>query len=324
MNNENPFMRCSIQKKCLTVSLLLLLVGLGMPARGDLIAHYTLDETGGTVANDSVTDPNDFSGELNNTDFDAASTTNAVLGNAVIFDGSYNFIQLERTTAQTAPPPLQQVPALGLQEFTLAAWFNRTGSGTTGSTGTGAITGTAIISKGTGQADGDNRDMNYWMGIDSVNNVIAGDFESIAATDNNHPFRGVTAIENNTWYHIALIYDGNAIALYLNGLEEARLETTDAPRSDSIQPAAIGAALQSNGNVRQLFEGLIDDVRIYNHPLNESEVRKLYTDVITEYCTEYPTADITGPDGEPDCRVDMYDLTLLASQWLVDNMVSSQ
>ncbi len=298
-----------------------------MPVSGGLIAHYTLDETSGNTANDSVSDPNYYHGLLNDNGFDTGSTT-GLIGNALMFNGSSDFIQLERVTSQATPPPAEQVPALGLEQFTLAAWFNKTGTGFIGTTGGGGVTGIPIIAKGTGEGDGSSMDMNYWMGIDTDSDVIAADFESTDSSYNNHPLRGTTVIGDNTWYHIALTYNGTAMILYLNRFEDARLETSDTPRNDSIQPAAIGGALYSifrSGKLyAQLFEGMIDDARIYDNALADSEILTLFSDVVQEYCTEYPTADITGPNGEPDCRVDLYDLSLLASQWLQDNMVSTK
>jgi hypothetical protein len=37
------------------------------------------------------------------------------------------------------------------------------------------------------------------------------------------------------------------------------------------------------------------------------------------YLNPYLTADISGPEGKPDCYIDLYDLTVIASSWLMCN-----
>src|SRR2546426_5485213 len=64
-------------------------------------------------------------------------------------------------------------PALGLSNFTLEVWFKRTGAGVGASTGGGGIADAIpLIDKGRGEADGDNRDMNYIMAIRASDNRL--------------------------------------------------------------------------------------------------------------------------------------------------------
>ena len=68
------------------------------------------------------------------------------------------------------------------------------------------------------------------------------------------------------WYHAAATYDGTTVA----ALCERRRSTSKAPpsvrtpRSDSIQHAAIGSALNSTGVANGFFAGVIDEARIWN------------------------------------------------------------
>src|SRR6185503_562145 len=56
-------------------------------------------------------------------------------------------------------------PVLSLSNFTLEVWFKRTGPGMSVSTGGGGLSNAIpLIDKGRGEADGDNRDMNYVLG----------------------------------------------------------------------------------------------------------------------------------------------------------------
>src|SRR5262245_25849246 len=61
-------------------------------------------------------------------------------------------------------------PAAGLNtaNFTIECWFKREGTGTAATTGTGGVVAIPLIAKGRAEAEGSNRDMNYFLGIDAV------------------------------------------------------------------------------------------------------------------------------------------------------------
>ncbi len=132
---------------------------------------------------------------------------------------------------------------LGLAVFTLETWFKRTGTGATTSTGTGGITAIPLVTKGRGEADGNNRDMNYFLGIQGSDGVLAADLEDLES-GLNHKVTGTTAIPaDSTWHHAAATYDGSTWRLYLDGVLDGSATILCAPanvcvpRSDSIQHA---------------------------------------------------------------------------------------
>ena len=129
------------------------------------------------------------------------------------------------------------------------------------------MTAVPLVTKGRSENDGSNVDMNYFLGINSTSNVLTADFEEGAGGPSpglNHPISGVTPIQNNVWYHAAATYDGTKWQLFLNGVLERELTVARPPRSDSIQHAAIGSALNSTGVASGFFNGAIDEVRIWN------------------------------------------------------------
>jgi len=162
---------------------------------------------------------------------------------------------------------------LKLDKFTIATWFRRTGYGITVSTGTGGITAEPLVTKGRGESDGSNVDMNYFFGIRQSDMVLAADFEDMTS-GNNHPVVGTTTIENNTWYHAAATYDGNTWRLYLNGNLEAEAVENATPRYDCIQDNAIGSALNSTGTPEGYFKGLIEEVSIWDQALDSVQIRE--------------------------------------------------
>ncbi len=181
---------------------------------------------------------------------------------------------------------------LGVQVFTIETWFKRTGAGITTSTGNGGL-GAAIplVTKGRGENENSDVDMNYFFGIDTTG-VLAADFEECArsqagcpqTTSNatqggqNYPVRGSTIISNNVWYHAAVTFDGRYWKLYLNGVLEPTMTGADTgasryPRWDSRQHAGLGTAMTSGGVAAGYFQGIIDEPRIWNVVRTQVEIQ---------------------------------------------------
>jgi hypothetical protein len=86
-----------------------------------------------------------------------------------------------------------------------------------------------------------------------------------------------TAIADTGWRHVALTFDraADSMKLYLDGaLVATRTETTSAVYTGGGANTVVGA--HGNGNTAYDLNGSIDDVRIYNKPLSDQEVRELY------------------------------------------------
>ncbi|MEO8088246.1 MAG: LamG-like jellyroll fold domain-containing protein, partial [Bacteroidota bacterium] len=156
--------------------------------------------------------------------------------------------------------------ALGLQQFTLEAWIYMTGAGSTVSTGSGGVTAQPIIAKGRDESEGNTRDLNYFLGINSSGKLVA-DFEEgsgSASPGANHPLTGTTTIANNTWHHVGVTYNASVLRIFLDGNVEASLTVNRIAQSASIQPVSIGSALNSTNVASGFFQGRIDEVRIWN------------------------------------------------------------
>jgi len=171
-------------------------------------------------------------------------------------------------------------PGLGAAAFTVETWFRREVGGFTISTG--ALSALPLVTKGRIEGEGNNTDINYFLGISSntspVPNVLSADFEDMPNGEpgdmggNNHPLFGATPIELNTWYHGAVTYDGSTLTLYLNGQYENSTVVDKMPRFDSIARAAIGSALTSTGAASGFFNGTVDDVRIWNYARTPAQI----------------------------------------------------
>ena len=117
--------------------------------------------------------------------------------------------------------------------------------------------------------------MNYFLGIDATTGVLVADFED-TATGGNHPVAGTTAIAAGpSWHHAAATYDGTTWRLYLDGkLDERLVVGSFTPRSDSIQHAALGTAMNSTGVAAGFFQGVLDEVRIWNFARTGAQIRR--------------------------------------------------
>lgn len=191
---------------------------------------------------------------------------------AAVFDGADDQISFGAAASHTE---------LGLSRFTVECWFNWFGGGSTTFTGGGTggsqaglrVIGLPLVSKGRGEADGDNRDLNYFLGIatDVGGGVLAGDFETDPGGANNAVI-GATTITQNVWHHAALTYDGTAMRVYLDGMLDGTFSTTSEPRDDSIQPFGIATAYTSTLAAEGFFAGRIDEVRVWNYERTGQEI----------------------------------------------------
>lgn len=79
------------------------------------------------------------------------------------------------------------------------------------------------------------------------------------------------------WHFITTTYDGDSLKLYIDGtMESFTLINTSAPKIDTL---LIGCGRTNALPFGFFFEGVIDDIRIYNRELNECEIEELYTGI---------------------------------------------
>jgi hypothetical protein len=80
-------------------------------------------------------------------------------------------------------------------------------------------------------------------------------------------------VQNNTWYHIALARDPTATGYFINGilvvLGEADGEGETVTPNDNL---VIGAGPAESA---EYFEGIIDEIIVFNRVLSEPEVEFL-------------------------------------------------
>jgi hypothetical protein len=106
-----------------------------------------------------------------------------------------------------------------------------------------------------------------------------------------------TSISANTWYHVAIVFDGSNGRLYINGQLDSNFPVSLS--SDSITAIKIGSSWWD-----EYFWGIIDEVAIWDRTLSASEILDHYKRGVLRLkyqvrsgSTNPPTGNFIGPDG---------------------------
>lgn len=172
----------------------------------------------------------------------------------------------------TLPPSVDPQP-LQLRTFTLECWFRPQGEGESFVTGRGGVRVIPLVARGGSDGEARDADLNYVFGVRPDFCTLAADFEE---TDSGRNCRlyGEKKVEWGVWHHAAYTFDGATARLYLNGVLDVERELgPTVPAYDSKAPLCIGAALDTQGRPHGGFDGLIDEVRIWNRALAPQEIR---------------------------------------------------
>ena len=176
--------------------------------------------------------------------------------------------------------------------------------------------GTAVVDSSIGLVLPEAFTISYWANWNSQtktkgNLYIESNNKNTVLVEN-----GLTSDDN--WQHICAVFDGNKCCIYLDGILKKEQEW-NLPAGMTVQ-INIG----SSGLGMQPFNGKLDDIRIYNYALNNTEIAQLRFDFsaqrscISSYSSNM---DWTGPLDIPDCKVDLYDLNAFAYEYLGSNSI---
>jgi chitodextrinase len=95
---------------------------------------------------------------------------------------------------------------------------------------------------------------------------------------------GTTILATNTWTHLATTYDGATLRLFVNGVQVSSVAKTGTILT-STNPLQLGG----DSIYGQYFQGLIDEVRVYNVALTAAQIQADMNTPITSD-TQPPTA----------------------------------
>jgi hypothetical protein len=216
----------------------LMTLGTSGQAQG-LVGHWKFDEGRTRSTADS-------SGNGNNGSLVGAGGPQWItgqFGNALRFDGADEYVNVPNS------------PSLGIiGDITMAAWIKREVP----------LAFDGIVSKTDGLtywdydfyfSSGDNR-LRFWSDVGSPTPV----FSSREVADTN-------------WHHVAVTRSGSSVTFYIDGFE-AGTTTMDGAFMNNAVPIRIGTDGPAY-DPGSMFQGGIDEVRIYNRALTASEIQNL-------------------------------------------------
>jgi uncharacterized repeat protein (TIGR01451 family) len=163
-------------------------------------------------------------------------------------------------------------PALAPQQFTIDAWVKPNGAPLAPASNND-FWGAVIVQKGVSPPTGyTNVPISLWWSAQQ---------QKFGFTFGNMGMDEIVSSSTfpaGQWYHVAATYDGSAMKLYVNGNLEASKPFTSSITYDPLIPWTIGAAgppIRAAGYPRT-FNGVIDEVEIFNRALSAAEIQTLY------------------------------------------------
>ena len=116
----------------------------------------------------------------------------------------------------------------------------------------------------------------YWMNVNQTGVLGAvNKAQFFQGTVSANPL-SVTDVNDGNWHHIVGVYEpGKKICIYVDGLPSENCFSS-VPLVMNNAPFLVGAFSTSEGGRRGGFNGLVDELAIYDQALGDSEIQFLY------------------------------------------------
>ncbi len=118
---------------------------------------------------------------------------------------------------------------------------------------------------------------------------------TFSATGTSADVVGTRNVNDGQWHHAAGVYNGTNIFLYVDGTLDTALPSTGSIAQNNY-PVAIGANANPPGVV-YYFNGMVDEVSIYNRALSSNEIAAIYLAGSFGKCAPTPPAITVQPTG---------------------------
>ena len=184
--------------------------------------------------------------------------------------------------------------------ITVSVWFNCKD----------LVAGGRIIEKWPGNLSGRGWFMRVRGGVGSTYGNLAAMIGSAYNGPGNDMRAPLGTFNQDEWVHAVLTYQDGVARLYQNGALVWNQRNVPWSPGDTTSLVSIGGRLSTNA---EYFNGLIDEVRIYDHALAVEQVKALYAAAGGQPWDTCPNT-FSG-DLNHDCRVDMDDIAVLSQGW---------
>jgi hypothetical protein len=221
-----------------------------------LVAYWNFDEGSGSVLHD-------YSGNGNNGTIYEATWTTGISGGALSFDGVNDYVDIPDADILSFGDGSNDYP------FTFAAWIKRSSSGQDH----------VILSKYNSYVS--PRRQEYIFSVGANDALWASIWDT--PTSNYDKCIYTTATVNTSWHFVTATYEGSGLVeglkLYIDGVEQQTSIENDNPNyiamHNTTETFKIGRYTENYGDW-DCFNGLIDEVRIYDRALSEAEIKLLF------------------------------------------------
>jgi hypothetical protein len=258
------------------------------PCDANLVGWWKFDEGSGSTADDSSIYNND--GTLEILDVNVSWTTAGYDGNALEFDGGR-----VRVADDPELRPLDQV--------SVSAWIKYSDKQNSA----------RVVVKGADDEEtfglevDDDDQLLFHVRDGNDYDVDENEYVNYEAQSDDDE------LDRDEWIHVAGTFDGNSVKCYING---ELADTDDASEllflCQDTNDLAIGN--KSDANDRP-FEGIIDDVRVYDYGLSEPEIGYLASGG-TGIVTVQSVANLVNDEPLGERAVNFRDFDILADAWL--------
>ena len=85
---------------------------------------------------------------------------------------------------------------------------------------------------------------------------------------------GQKSVNDGQWHHVAGVYDGEKMCLYIDGVVDVS-QTASGAIAANNEPVYIGENSEMTG---RCWNGLLDEVCVYNYGLSEDRIKALYSE----------------------------------------------
>jgi hypothetical protein len=234
-------------------AVLYLKAGSILPPQNTLVVAYSFNEGSGNSTGDA-------SGKGNNGQISGATWSGGKFGQSLVFDGVNDWVtvadadSLDLTSGMTLEAWISPTRNSGYQTVMMKeySYFNSEGA----------------------------NDFAYALFL-NLDRIMGG----LRVSGEGDDIYGVNISTNGTWTHVAFTHDGTLQKIYVNGQE--KVSTNQAPGYINVSnyPLRIGG----NDVWGEYFQGLIDEVRVYNYALSQNQIQADMNTPIVNY------SDITAP-----------------------------